>query len=109
MTEKSRRFARIGGYKGMPTYEYRCKTCGYQFEEFQSIVDPPLNKCPRCGGLIERLISGGGGLLFKGTGFYLTDYRSESYKKAAAADTASGSESNSSSSKSSSKGKTKSD
>ena len=66
----------------MPTYEYECKTCGYQFEEFQSIADPPLKKCPKCGGLVERLISGGGGLLFKGSGFYITDYRSDSYKKA---------------------------
>lgn len=95
----------------MPTYEYRCKTCGYEFEEFQSIVDPPLTRCPKCSGLIERLISGGGGLLFKGTGFYLTDYRSESYKKAAAADSASGSTSSSSKSsgsKSTSKGNSKS-
>jgi len=67
----------------MPTYEYRCKTCGYEFEEFQSIVDSPLVKCPKCSGLIERLISGGGGLLFHGSGFYTTDYRSDSYKQAA--------------------------
>ncbi|MFH1892285.1 MAG: FmdB family zinc ribbon protein [Candidatus Zixiibacteriota bacterium] len=72
----------------MPTYEYRCRTCAYEFEEFQSIADPALTKCPKCGGLIERLISGGGGLLFKGSGFYITDYRSEGYKKAARADNA---------------------
>jgi putative FmdB family regulatory protein len=70
----------------MPTYVYKCKTCNYEFEEFQSIADPPLNKCPKCSGLIERVITGGGGLLFKGSGFYLTDYRSESYKKAEAAE-----------------------
>ena len=75
----------------MPTYEYRCRTCAHEFEEFQSIADPALTKCPKCGGLIERLISGGGGLLFKGSGFYITDYRSEGYKKAARADSASGS------------------
>ena len=67
----------------MPTYEYHCKTCGYKFERFQSIADRSLTKCPKCGGLIERLISGGGGILFRGTGFYETDYRSESYKRAA--------------------------
>jgi putative FmdB family regulatory protein len=80
----------------MPTYEYRCNTCHHQFEEFQSIADRPLTKCPKCGGLVERLISGGAGLLFKGSGFYITDYRSESYKKAASADTASSGSSSSS-------------
>jgi putative FmdB family regulatory protein len=73
----------------MPTYEYRCKTCGYEFEEFQSIVDTPLTECPKCSGLVERLISGGGGLLFHGSGFYITDYRSDSYKQAAKRDSAS--------------------
>lgn len=67
----------------MPTYEYRCRTCGYEFEEFQSITDKPLTECPKCGGFVERLISGGGGLLFHGSGFYITDYRSDSYKQAA--------------------------
>lgn len=72
----------------MPTYEYECHKCGHQFEEFQSIAAEPLTKCPQkgCGGRVQRLISGGGGLLFKGSGFYATDYRSESYKKAAKAD-----------------------
>lgn len=91
----------------MPTYEYRCKTCGYEFEEFQSIVDTPLTECPKCTGLVERLISGGGGLLFHGSGFYITDYRSDSYKKAAKKDSASTS-SSSTSSKNSSKSDSKS-
>lgn len=84
----------------MPTYEYICRTCNYEFEEFQSIVDPPLTKCPKCEGLVERKISGGGGLLFHGKGFYITDYRSDSYKRDAKKDSATPS---SSSSKSSSK------
>jgi putative FmdB family regulatory protein len=66
----------------MPTYEYKCRDCGDKFDEFQKITDPPLTKCPACGGDIDRLISGGLGILFKGSGFYLTDYRSEGYKKA---------------------------
>ena len=65
----------------MHTYEYECRSCGYRFEEFQGIMDKPLKSCPRCEGEVRRLISGGGGLLFKGSGFYVTDYRSESYKK----------------------------
>ncbi|MBN1846227.1 MAG: zinc ribbon domain-containing protein [Sedimentisphaerales bacterium] len=68
----------------MPTYEYRCSACGHRFEEFQSITAKPIRKCPACRkNKVERLISGGAGLLFKGSGFYLTDYRSEGYKKAA--------------------------
>ncbi len=67
----------------MPTYEYLCEVCGRKFEIFQSISDPSLTTCPYCGGRVKRLISGGGGLLFKGSGFYATDYRSEAYKKAA--------------------------
>ena len=71
----------------MPTYEYRCKACGHELEEFQSMSAKPLKKCPACGKMqLERLISGGGGVLFKGGGFYETDYRSESYTKAAEAD-----------------------
>ena len=70
----------------MPTYEYRCKKCGHEFEVFQSISDNPLKKCPVCEGKVERLISPGAGFIFKGSGFYTTDYRSESYKKAAKAD-----------------------
>jgi putative FmdB family regulatory protein len=66
----------------MPTYEYRCDKCGHQFEQFQSITARPLRKCPACrtNGL-KRLIGSGGGIIFKGSGFYQTDYRSESYKK----------------------------
>lgn len=65
----------------MPTYQYRCTQCGHEFEEFQKMTDEPLSKCPECGGKPQRLISGGSGLLFKGGGFYITDYRSEGYKK----------------------------
>lgn len=59
----------------MPTYEYKCSKCGHQFEKFQSIKDSPLKKCPQCGkDALKKLISGGAGLIFKGSGFYLTDY-----------------------------------
>lgn len=69
----------------MPTYEYECKKCGLLFEEYQSITAPPLTTCKKegCGGEVRRLISSGGGFIFKGSGFYQTDYRSESYTKAA--------------------------
>ena len=71
----------------MPTYEYACDECGHEFEEFQSITARPLKKCPECGQRgLQRLISAGGGVIFKGSGFYQTDYRSESYKKAAEAE-----------------------
>jgi putative FmdB family regulatory protein len=70
----------------MPTYQYKCTKCDYHFEEFQTITDEPLDKCPRCGGPVERIISGGAGFLFKGSGFYITDHRSDSYKKAAEKD-----------------------
>ena len=70
----------------MPTYEYQCKKCKNRFEEFQSITEKPLSRCPKCGGRVERLIGTGAGFLFKGSGFYVTDYRSESYKKAAQAE-----------------------
>jgi putative FmdB family regulatory protein len=70
----------------MPTYDYQCKKCNYRFEEFQSITDKPLSRCPRCGGRVERLIGTGAGFLFKGSGFYVTDYRSKSYKEAAKAE-----------------------
>lgn len=59
----------------MPTYDYKCKDCGFEFEEFQSIVSDPLTVCPRCQGRINRVIAGGAGLIFKGSGFYLTDYK----------------------------------
>ena len=67
----------------MPTYEYECRQCGHRFEAFQSMKDAPLTACERCGGEVRRLISGGAGLLFKGSGFYQTDYRSDSYKRRA--------------------------
>ncbi|PQO29591.1 zinc ribbon domain-containing protein [Bremerella cremea] len=68
----------------MPTYEYQCDACNHKFEEFQSISADPLTKCPECKKKkLRRLFSTGGGLLFKGSGFYITDYRSDSYKKSA--------------------------
>lgn len=67
----------------MPTYQYSCLKCGNSFESFQKMNDRPLEHCPSCGGEVKRLISGGAGFLFKGTGFYITDYRSSDYKKAA--------------------------
>ena len=68
----------------MPTYEYRCHACDNKWEEFQSIKAEPTKKCPKCKkAKAERIISAGGGILFKGTGFYQTDYRSDSYKKGA--------------------------
>lgn len=67
----------------MPTYEYKCESCGYEFERFQSITAKPIRKCPQCGkASVKRLIGVGAGVIFKGSGFYQTDYRSESYKKA---------------------------
>ena len=68
----------------MPTYEYICDNCQYEFEQFQSIKAKPIRKCPECGKLsVQRLIGAGAGVIFKGSGFYQTDYRSEGYKKAA--------------------------
>ena len=64
----------------MPTYEYKCSDCGHEFEEFQSISDPPITICPQCDGRTERVITGGAGLIFKGSGFYITDYRNSKYK-----------------------------
>jgi putative FmdB family regulatory protein len=60
----------------MPTYEYKCKNCEEIFERFQKITDPPLEECPVCGGKLARLISGGIGIIFKGSGFYVTDSKS---------------------------------
>jgi putative FmdB family regulatory protein len=71
----------------MPTYDYRCTACEHEFEEFQSMTAPVLKKCPKCGkNTLERLIGTGAALMFKGSGFYITDYRSDSYKKSAEAD-----------------------
>lgn len=78
----------------MPTYEYRCNACQHEFEQFQSITAKSLKKCPQCAkNSLERLISGGGAVLFKGSGFYETDYRSNDYKKKAEAETKGSSES----------------
>jgi putative FmdB family regulatory protein len=66
----------------MPTYHYKCPHCGHDFEEFQSITEEPVDKCPECGKKPKRIISGGAGFLLKGSGFYKTDYRPESYKAA---------------------------
>jgi putative FmdB family regulatory protein len=74
----------------MPTYEYKCQSCKRRFEVVQSMSDKPLTECGECHGPVKRLIGTGAGFLFKGSGFYVTDYRSESYKQAekrAAADT----------------------
>jgi putative FmdB family regulatory protein len=90
----------------MPTYDYCCDACQHTFEAFESITAQPQKKCPRCKKpKLRRLLGVGGGLVFKGSGFYQTDYRSEAYKKAAAADTASsnGSSDSKSSSQSSAK------
>jgi len=59
----------------MPTYEYECLKCKHRFEKFQSMTDVPLKKCPDCGGELRRLIGRGSGIIFKGPGFYATDYR----------------------------------
>ena len=71
----------------MPTYEYECRACGHRFEKFQPITAGPVRKCPRCArAKARRLISAGAGVIFKGSGFYQTDHRSESYKKGAEKD-----------------------
>lgn len=59
----------------MPTYDYRCTNCGHQFEAFQKMSDKPLTQCPECKGILKRLIGSGSGPIFKGTGFYQTDYK----------------------------------
>jgi len=93
----------------MPTYEYRCGACEHEWEEFQSIKAEPSKKCPECKkSKAARIISAGGGIIFKGSGFYQTDYRSDSYKKAAKADKKAG-ESTKSDSSPSSDSKSKSD
>ena len=71
----------------MPTYDYVCDACEHEFEEFQSFSEEPLTRCPKCGKKkLRRLFGTGAAVLFKGSGFYETDYRSESYKSAAKAD-----------------------
>src|ERR1041385_3464870 len=95
----------------MPTYEYVCEKCDHQFDMFQSIKDKPLTVCPqdKCRlkkwgkGKVKKMIGSGAGLIFKGSGFYITDYRSESYKEAAKKDVAPSSDSGSKSSESKAK------
>lgn len=71
----------------MPTYEYECRDCHHQFELFQSITAKPITRCPKCKkNKVRRLIGKGAGIIFKGSGFYQTDYRSDHYKKQSAAD-----------------------
>ena len=66
------------GVPDMPTYEYACPKCGHTFEQYQSMIDEPLKKCPACKKTgVKRLVGGGGGLIFKGSGFYITDYRNK--------------------------------
>ena len=74
----------------MPTYEYQCDACGNRFEKFQSMTAAPIKKCPRCGkNKVRRLVSAGAGIIFKGSGFYITDYRDQSYKDKAKAESGS--------------------
>lgn len=77
----------------MPTYDYRCTKCGHRFELFHSIKDETLRRCPRCRGKAVRVPAGGAGLLFKGSGFYITDYRSKHYQERAKQDSGGKSES----------------
>jgi putative FmdB family regulatory protein len=94
----------------MPTYEYVCSKCGHEFEKFQSIADKPLTVCPKdlCArktwgkGKVKKKISAGAGLIFKGSGFYITDYRSDNYKEGAKKDSAAASKPSGSETKSSS-------
>lgn len=81
----------------MPTYEYECRKCGHTFERFQRISEEPVKRCPKCRGVVRRVLGGGAGLIFKGSGFYITDYRSDGYKKSAKAESTSVSSAKSSS------------
>lgn len=93
----------------MPTYDYECDACGHTFEEFQSMTAKPLKVCPQCKKRkLRRLIGTGAALLFKGSGFYTTDYRSSEYQKQAKAETSSATSSSADSSKSTSESKSKS-
>src|ERR1041384_6547756 len=75
----------------MPTYEYKCSACGHAFERFQPMSAAAITRCPECGkAKVKRLIGTGAGLIFKGSGFYITDYRSDGYKTAAKADSSGG-------------------
>ena len=85
----------------MPTYDYECQKCGHIFEAFHSMNAEPLKQCPECKGKVRKLLGTGAGIIFKGSGFYQTDYRSEGYKWAEKADKAPVEKSTSSSSDSS--------
>jgi putative FmdB family regulatory protein len=102
----------LRGIVSMPTYDYVCGACQHRFEEFQSITAEALKKCPKCGREeLRRLIGPGAAIVFKGSGFYATDYRSSSYRSAAASDngsSSSGSNGKSSGGKTSSSAKSKS-
>jgi putative FmdB family regulatory protein len=91
----------------MPTYEYRCAECGNEFEQFGRMSDLPVQECPNCHAQAQRKISGGAGLVFKGSGFYITDYRGEGYKKAAESDKGASSSSSESKSDSAPKAESK--
>jgi putative FmdB family regulatory protein len=94
----------------MPTYEYKCEACGHLFEKFQSITAPPIKRCPECGkAKVRRLISAGAGLIFKGNGFYITDYRDKSYTDQAKSESGGGGTETKSDAKTDSKSETKSD
>lgn len=79
----------------MPTYEYKCQDCGFMFEEFQKMMDEPLNVCPNCNGKLRRLIGTGAGPIFKGNGFYQTDYKNNSAGKSSSKSDSSKTESSS--------------
>jgi putative FmdB family regulatory protein len=70
----------------MPTYEYECQKCQHRFDLFQPITDKPKRTCPQCGGRVKRLVGTGAGIIFKGSGFYATDYRPTAYREAARKD-----------------------
>ncbi len=82
----------------MPTYEYECQKCEHVFERFQSITEEPLKRCPKCRGKVKRLLGTGAGIIFRGSGFYETDYRSDSYRRSAKTESSSSGSSASSSS-----------
>ena len=89
-------FSIVACFSLMPTYEYECQKCGYRFEVFQSINDKPKRTCPKCRGRVKRLIGMGAGLLFKGSGFYITDHRKPGYREAASKDSGIGANTSSS-------------